>query len=79
MSAHGYDRPYAGSMVAAAGGLGAMIPPSVVMIVYAVAAGVSVTSMFMAGILPGVLVAVVLVSYNILHSLRNGEGGRLTE
>lgn len=78
MSANGYDRPYAGAMVAAAGGLGVMIPPSVVMIVYAVTAGVSVTSMFMAGILPGVLVAVVLVSYNIFHSLRAG-GSRLTE
>jgi len=37
----GYDRAYASAMVASAGGLGVMIPPSVVMIVYAVSAGVS--------------------------------------
>lgn len=68
MSDSGYDRAYAGAMVASAGGLGVMIPPSVVMIVYAVTAGVSVTSMFVAGILPGVLVALALIAFNIYRS-----------
>ncbi|BCL70778.1 hypothetical protein TUMSATVNIG1_27430 [Vibrio nigripulchritudo] len=62
----GYDRAYAGAMVASAGGLGVMIPPSVVMIVYAVAAGVSVTALFMSGILPGMLIALVLMGYNYM-------------
>lgn len=61
----GYDRAYAGAMVASAGGLGVMIPPSVVMIVYAVAAGVSVTALFMAGIVPGIVIALTLIAYNI--------------
>lgn len=61
----GYDRAYAGAMVASAGGLGVMIPPSVVMIVYAVAAGVSVTALFMAGIIPGMVIALTLIIYNI--------------
>lgn len=61
----GYDRAYAGAMIASAGGLGVMIPPSVVMIVYAVSAGVSVTALFMAGIVPGILVALALIIYNI--------------
>lgn len=61
----GYDRAYAGAMVASAGGLGVMIPPSVVMIVYAVAAGVSVTALFAAGILPGFVIALALIAYNI--------------
>lgn len=61
----GYDRAYAGAMVASAGGLGVMIPPSVVMIVYAVAAGVSVTALFMAGIVPGIVIALTLIVYNI--------------
>lgn len=63
----GYDRAYAGAMVASAGGLGVMIPPSVVMIVYAVAAGVSVTALFMAGIIPGIVIALSLIAYNILQ------------
>lgn len=62
----GYDRAYSGAMVASAGGLGVMIPPSVVMIVYAVAAGVSVTALFMAGIVPGIVIALTLIAYNIL-------------
>ena len=65
--ARGYDRAYAGAMVASAGGLGVMIPPSVVMIVYAVSAGVSVTALFMAGIVPGIVIALTLIVYNILR------------
>jgi len=63
----GYDRAYAGAMIASAGGLGVMIPPSVVMIVYAVSAGVSVTALFMAGIVPGIVIAIALIAYNILQ------------
>lgn len=70
----GYDRAYAAAMVASAGGLGVMIPPSVVMIVYAVAAGVSVTALFMAGIVPGIVIALTLIVYNVLH--RRNQPGR---
>ncbi|MFD2178046.1 TRAP transporter large permease [Veronia pacifica] len=66
----GYDRAYAGAMVASAGGLGVMIPPSVVMIVYAVSAGVSVTALFMAGILPGLVIALTLMTFNVLYRQR---------
>lgn len=62
----GYDRAYSGAMIASAGGLGVMIPPSVVMIVYAVQAGVSVSALFLAGIIPGLVIALVLIGYNIL-------------
>ncbi|MFY2822340.1 TRAP transporter large permease [Ruegeria sp. MALMAid1280] len=71
----GYDRAYAAAMVASAGGLGVMIPPSVVMIVYAVAGGVSVTALFMAGIVPGMVIALTLIVYNILHRRRDPERG----
>ena len=72
----GYDRAYAGAMVASAGGLGVMIPPSVVMIVYAVAAGVSVTALFMAGIVPGIVIALTLIVYNVIHRRRDVNRGR---
>ena len=68
--ARGYERAYAGAMVASAGGLGVMIPPSVVMIVYAVSAGVSVTALFLAGVVPGIVVAATLIAYNVLQRRR---------
>lgn len=68
MVKNGYKKPYAGAMVATAGGLGVMIPPSVVMIVYAVTASVSVTSMFIAGIVPGLVVAAILILYNLFQA-----------
>ena len=63
-----YPRGYAGALSAVAGTLGAMIPPSIVMIIYALAAEVSVTDMFMAGFLPGILMALVLMIYNTIYA-----------
>ena len=63
MMARGYDKNFAGSLVASAGTIGAMIPPSVLMIIYALASGASVTAMFIAGVVPGVLVGLVLIAY----------------
>lgn len=60
----GYDRAYSCAMVASAGSLGVMIPPSVVMIVYAVSAQVSVTALFLAGVIPGFVIAFSLIVYN---------------
>ncbi len=70
----GYERAYAGAMVASAGGLGVMIPPSVVMIVYAVAAGVSVTALFLAGVIPGIVIALCLIIYNIIQRRKMDKG-----
>ena len=53
-----YDKPFASAIVAAAGNLGPIIPPSGAMIVYAFMAGpsVSVGGMFMAGVIPGLII-----------------------
>ncbi|MFV0245027.1 MAG: TRAP transporter large permease [Qingshengfaniella sp.] len=72
LARRGYDRAYAGAMVASAGALGVMIPPSVVMIIYAVTAGVSVSALFLAGILPGIVIAVALILYNIYQTRKGG-------
>lgn len=55
-----YDKPFASAIVAAAGNLGPIIPPSGAMIVYAFMAGptVSVGGMFMAGVIPGLLITI---------------------
>jgi C4-dicarboxylate transporter DctM subunit len=71
----GYSRGFATSVVATSGGIGAIIPPSVVMIVYAITADVSVIDMFIAGVVPGIVVGLVLIVYCVLQSYRYGYRG----
>ena len=67
MVKHGYDRDYAVGSMSTAGSLGILIPPSIPMIVYAVSVDVSVGKLFIAGIVPGIMLAVMMafVSYFI--------------
>jgi len=69
----GYDRSLAQGSLAGAGTLGFLIPPSLIMIVYAILAEVSIGKMFMAGILPGLLLSGVYSSYIIYRGIRNPE------
>jgi len=69
----GYDRRLAMGSLAGAGTLGFLIPPSLIMIVYAILAEVSIGKMFMAGILPGLLLSGIYSSYIIYRGLRNPE------
>lgn len=69
----GYDRPLAMGSLAGAGTLGFLIPPSLIMIVYAILAEVSIGKMFAAGILPGLLLAGIYSSYIIYRGIRNPE------
>lgn len=61
MEKKGYPRPFGAAVAASSGELGVIIPPSIPMIVYALTANVSVASIFLAGILPGLLVGVSLI------------------
>jgi tripartite ATP-independent transporter DctM subunit len=67
----GYDRNLALGSLAAAGGLGILIPPSITMVVYAVAADASVIRLFLAGFLPGFLLMGLFSAYIMWWSLRN--------
>jgi len=69
----GYDRRIAMGSLAGAGTLGFLIPPSLIMIVYAILAEVSIGKMFMAGILPGLLLSGIYASYIIYRGFRNPE------
>ena len=79
----GYDKAFCSAMVATAGGLGLIIPPSISFVNYALVTGTSVTSLFMAGILPGCLignsVSVVAVSTDTAkHARQRDVGTRAT-
>jgi len=69
----GYDKSLAMGSLAGAGTLGFLIPPSLIMIVYAILAEVSIGKMFMAGILPGLLLAGIYSAYIIYRGIRNPE------
>jgi tripartite ATP-independent transporter DctM subunit len=71
LARRGYDDRMALGSLCGSGTLGILIPPSIVMIVYAVASDVSVIRMFIAGILPALLVLVLFSGYIILWSLRH--------
>lgn len=76
MAARGYSRPFATSVQASSGELGVIIPPSIPMIIFALTAGVpvSIGDLFLAGILPGLLVAGGLMLTVYLVSKRKGYG-----
>jgi len=67
----GYDERIAIGSLATAGTLGILIPPSITMVVYAVAADASIIRIFLAGFLPGFLLMALFSGYIIWWSLRN--------
>lgn len=71
----GYDKRYAAALMATAGAIGIIIPPSIPMIVYAVQAEVSVGNMFMGGIIPGILFGVLLMILNFMIAKKRNYGG----
>ena len=71
-----YPRPFSAAVTASSGELGVIIPPSVAMVIYGVITGVSITDLFIAGFLPGLLIAVSLMSTAILIAWIMGYGER---
>jgi tripartite ATP-independent transporter DctM subunit len=72
-----YDDTLALGALAAGGGLATLIPPSVVLIVYSMTAGVSVAHLFTAGILPGLILAAGFVIFILVHVKRHPEAAPL--
>ena len=68
----GYSKSFAAGVVANAGTLGILIPPSIVMVVYAAATDVSVGRMFLAGVIPGLVAGLMLmVAIYVFARIRN--------
>ncbi|WP_286785299.1 MULTISPECIES: TRAP transporter large permease [Pseudomonas] len=69
LKARGYPEAISMGSLAGAGTLGLLIPPSIMMIVYGVAAQVSISRLFIAGILPGLLLLLIFSGYLVIWSL----------
>jgi len=67
----GYHEPMVIGSLAGAGTLGLLIPPSIIMIVYGVAADVSIARLFIAGVLPGILLVSLFSGYIVVWALLN--------
>lgn len=72
MIGYKYDKGYAAALMATAGSIGIIIPPSIPMIVYGVQAEISVARIFMAGIIPGLLFGGALMILNYFMSRSRG-------
>ena len=68
----GYDRRFAVGTMATAGALGILIPPSIAMIIFGFVTQTSVPKLFMAGILPGLLLGLSLIVTSFVIALRRG-------
>jgi len=69
----GYDKVFAAAICATAGGLGVIIPPSIPFILYGLSTGTSVGDLFLAGIIPGILIACSLMTYAYIYCKKHGE------
>lgn len=71
----GYDKKFASAVVATAGSIGVIIPPSIPMVIYGVVGSVSIGDMFLAGIIPGIIVGIALMIYAYIYSRKHGYTG----
>ncbi|WP_313343852.1 TRAP transporter large permease [Sedimentibacter sp.] len=69
----GYDKAFTTALVAVAGGLGVIIPPSIPFILYGMSTGTSVGELFIAGVIPGLLIGFLLMIYAYYYCKKNGE------
>ncbi len=72
MEKDGYDKPFSCALTAASATIGPIFPPSIPFVIYSMLSGASVGALFLGGMVPGILIAVVLVVYIAVTSkIRN--------
>ncbi|SMP56814.1 C4-dicarboxylate transporter, DctM subunit [Sphaerochaeta associata] len=71
---NGYDIDFASALQASGGTLGPMIPPSILMVLYSVSTNNSVGDMLLAGLFPGILMAVSMMIVTVIISIKKGYG-----
>lgn len=75
----GYEKGFSIALMATAGTIGVIIPPSIPFITYGITANVSIGDLFIAGVLPGILIGVSLMIYSYIYSKKHGyRGGEKT-
>lgn len=75
MKRDGYDIPFAASITASAGALGSLIPPSNLMIIYGLVSETSIPRLFLAGLIPGLLITIFLMFTTYIIARRRDYGG----
>lgn len=76
MSSAGYDRRFAAPLVAAAGAIGPIIPPSIPLVLYGVMANTSIGELFLGGVVPGILMGIGLMLVTYWISVKRHYVGR---
>lgn len=71
MNKDGYDKSFTATLQACGGTIGPIIPPSILMVMYCSIAGISVGSMFMAGVVPGILMGIALMIVSYFYAKKN--------
>lgn len=71
----GYSKSFTLALIAAAGSIGVIIPPSIPMVIYGVSTSTSISSLFMAGFLPGILIGTTLILVSYIYCKKNGWKG----
>jgi C4-dicarboxylate transporter, DctM subunit len=72
MVAQGFPKRFGAGVIATSGALGILIPPSIVMVLYAVATNSSIGKLFIAGVIPGIVLATMLGATTWYRAWRNG-------
>ena len=73
----GYSKGFAAALMAAGGGIGIIVPPSIALVIYGIVADASIPKLFIAGILPGMLVGLSLIAFvYYVSALHNYRGSR---
>ena len=75
MRRDGYDVPFAAAITASAGALGSLIPPSNLLIIYGLVSETSIPRLFLAGVLPGILITLLLMVTSYIIARRRNYGG----
>jgi C4-dicarboxylate transporter DctM subunit len=75
MYREGYPKGFSIGLVASAGCMGIIIPPSIPMVIYATSSNASISAMFMAGVFPGLLIALALIAVAYFTSKKNNYRG----
>mgnify|MGYP001328028038 CR=1 FL=1 len=68
----GYGKGYAAGLTSSSGGIGVVVPPSIPMVIFGVTASVSISELFLAGVIPGILIAAGLMGMNYFLCKRKG-------